>query len=76
MARRKFDKQLKNSAGKLILEEDYSGKEVSQELEIHANSLYRWVQEVEGYGESALPGKETARAKDQHRIRLLGREKR
>ncbi|MDU8932348.1 hypothetical protein V4HA_02361 [Lactococcus cremoris] len=47
MARRKFDKQFKNSAVKLILEEGYSVKEVSQELEVHANSLYRWVQEVE-----------------------------
>ncbi|WP_143465091.1 transposase, partial [Lactococcus chungangensis] len=51
MARRKFDKQFKNSAVKLILEEGYSVKEVSQELEVHANSLYRWVQEVEEYGE-------------------------
>ncbi len=50
MARRKFDKQFKNSAVKLILEEGYSVKEVSQELEVHANSLYRWVQEVEEYG--------------------------
>ena len=30
MARRKFDKQFKNSAVKLILEEGYSVKEVSQ----------------------------------------------
>ncbi|MBR8675334.1 transposase, partial [Lactococcus lactis subsp. lactis] len=43
MSRRKFDKQFKNSAVKLILEEGYSVKEVSQELEVHANSLYRWV---------------------------------
>ena len=34
MARRKFDKQFKNSAVKLILEEGYSVKEVSQELEV------------------------------------------
>ena len=42
---RKFDKQFKKSAVKLILEEGYSVKEVSQELDVHANSLYRWVQE-------------------------------
>ena len=35
MARRKFDKQFKNSAVKLILEEGYSVKEVSQELDVH-----------------------------------------
>ena len=36
MGRRKFDKQFKNSAVKLILEEGYSVKEVSQELEVLA----------------------------------------
>lgn len=59
MARRKFDKQFKNTAVKLILEEGYSVKEVSQELDVHANSLYRWVQEVEEYGENAFPGNGT-----------------
>jgi len=39
MARKKFDKQFKNSAVKLILDEGYSVKEVSQELDVHANSL-------------------------------------
>lgn len=43
MTRRKFDKQFKISAVKLILEEGYSVKEVNQELDVHANSLYRWV---------------------------------
>jgi transposase len=37
MARRKFDKQFKNSAVKLILEEGYSVKEVSQELDVPGN---------------------------------------
>lgn len=46
MARRKFDKQFKNSAVKLILEEGFSVKEVSQELEVHANRLYRWVKKL------------------------------
>jgi transposase-like protein len=39
IARRKFDKQFKNSAVKLVLEEGYSVKEVSQELGVHTNSL-------------------------------------
>lgn len=73
MARRKFDKQFKNSAVKLILEEGYSVKEVSQELEVHANSLYRWVEE---YGESAFPGNGTALANAQHKIKLLEKENR
>ena len=74
MARRKFDKQFKNSAVKLILEEGFSVKEVSQELD--ANSLYRWVQEVEEYGESAFPGNGTALANAQHKIKLLEKENR
>lgn len=49
IARRKFDQQFKKAAVKLILEEGSSFKEVSQELEVHANSLYRWVQQVEKY---------------------------
>lgn len=73
MARRKFDKQFKNSAVKLILEEGFSVKEVSQELEVHANSLYRWVEE---YGESAFPGNGTALANAQHKIKLLEKENR
>jgi len=74
MARRKFDKQFKNSAVKLILEEGYSVKEVSQELDIHANSLYRWVQEVEEYGEDDFT--RTALGDAQHKIKLLEKENR
>lgn len=36
MAIRKFDKQFKNSVVKLILDEGYSVKEISQEPGIHA----------------------------------------
>lgn len=57
MPRRSFDKPFKISAVKLIVEEGFSVKEVSRELSVHANSLYRWVQEVEKYGENAFPGK-------------------
>ncbi len=70
MARRKFDKQFKNSAVKLILEEGYSVKEVSQELEVHANSLYRWVQEVEEYGESAFPGNTFSRVEIKNGVEI------
>lgn len=32
-------------------------REVAKQLGIHSNSLYRWVQEYEEYGESAFPGR-------------------
>lgn len=60
MPRRSFDKAFKIADVKLVTEEGVSVKEVSLQLEIHAKSLYRWVQEVEKYGESAFPGKGSA----------------
>ncbi|WP_146708490.1 transposase, partial [Streptococcus pyogenes] len=56
MPRKTFDKAFKLSAVKLILEEEQPVKMVSSTLEIHPNSLYRWIQEYEKYGESAFPG--------------------
>ena len=51
MPRRSFDKVFKLAAVKLVTEEGFSVKEVNLQLEVHANRLYRWVQEVEKYGE-------------------------
>jgi transposase len=30
--------------------------DVARQLDIHYNSLYRWIREYEEYGESAFPG--------------------
>ncbi|EFT95493.1 transposase [Enterococcus faecalis] len=57
MLRRPFVKVFKISAIKLVIEEGFSVKEVSLQLEVYANNLYRWIQEVEKYGESAFSGK-------------------
>ena len=46
------------------------------EKRYNANSLYRWVQEVEEYGENAFPGNGTALADAQHKIKLLEKENR
>ena len=74
MQRRTFDQQFKLSAVKLIVNESYSVKEVAHDLDIHTNSLYRWVQEYEEYGEKAFPGNGTALADAQHKIKLLEKE--
>ncbi|ELY8226744.1 hypothetical protein SOQ11_002415 [Enterococcus faecalis] len=42
---------LQKSAVKLVIEEGFSVKEVRLQLEVHANSWYRRIQEVEKYGE-------------------------
>ena len=56
MKRKSYDKQFKIAAVKLILEEVVPVSVVAKELEIHQNTLYRWVNEYEEYGESAFPG--------------------
>jgi len=74
MVRRKFDRPYKVSAVKLILEEGYSVKEVSKELGVHYNSLYRWVAEYEKYGEDAFPGHGSALFNAQYENRKLQKE--
>lgn len=56
MARRKFDRDYKLAAVKLIIEDEMDIQEVSQQLDIHPNSLYRWVGEYEKFGDTAFPG--------------------
>lgn len=76
MGRRTFDRQYKIAAVKLVIEEDYSVAEVSNELSIHCNSLYKWINEYEKYGEEAFPGSGTARRSSQYEIKKLERENR
>ena len=48
--------------------------EVSKELDIHYNSLYRWISEYEEYGESAFPGHGTALYSYQYELKKLKAE--
>lgn len=74
MARRSYDKQFKMAAVKLVLEDNISVSEVSKELDIHYNSLYRWISEYEEYGESAFPGHGSALYSYQYEIKKLKAE--
>ena len=56
MSRRKFNKEFKVAAAKLVLDDELPVSQVAQQLSVHPNSLYRWVNEYEKYGESAFPG--------------------
>jgi len=56
MSRRKFNREFKMTAVKLIIDDELPVKHVAEQLQVHANSLYRWVQKYETYGESAFPG--------------------
>ena len=74
MARRSYDKQFKMAAVKLVSEDNMTVAEVSKELDIHYNSLYRWISEYEEYGESAFPGHGSALYSYQYEIKKLKAE--
>ena len=74
MARKSYDKQFKMATVKLVLEYAMTVAEVSKELSIHYNTLYRWISEYEEYGESAFPGHGTALYSYQYEIKKLKAE--
>jgi Transposase and inactivated derivatives len=74
MPRRKFDRNFKLAAVKLVVIEELSVVQVAKELDIHCNSLYRWIREYEDYGESAFPGSGCALYNYQYEINKLKRE--
>ena len=56
MARKRYDKQFKIAAAKVILSGEMSVKQLSEELEIKDRTLRRWANEYEKQGDSAFPG--------------------
>lgn len=74
MTRKTFDKQFKIAAVKLVIEDNMTVLEVSKELSIHYNTLYRWISEYEEYGKSAFPGHGTALYYYQYEIKKLKQE--
>ena len=73
MTRRKFDRNFKLATVKLVINDELPVVQVAKELEIHYNSLYRWIREYEDYGESAFPGHGCALYNYQYEINKLKR---
>lgn len=74
MKRKVYSSEFKQQAVNLVIKEDFTVKQVSRELEIHENSLYRWVGEVEKYGEKAFPGHGSRAYIEQNKIKQLEKE--
>jgi len=55
--RKKFSKQFKIDAVKLITEQGYNVSEAARNLGIHHSSLRRWKKQFETNGNQAFPGK-------------------
>ena len=69
-SRRKFTKEFKEEAVKLITEQGYQISEAARNLGIHANLLSRWKKEIEGGSEEGFsPGSAKLMQAELNRLR-------
>lgn len=54
---RRFDKEFKLSAVKMVTEGGQKAAEVARNLDVQPNSLYNWIKKFSKDGEKAFPGK-------------------
>lgn len=55
--KKRFDREFKISAVKMITQGGHTGAEVARSLGIHPNQLYNWKKKFSEGGEKAFPGK-------------------
>ena len=55
--KKRFDRDFKISAVKMVTEGGHKAAEVARSLGIHSNQLYSWKQKFSNSGEKAFPGK-------------------
>lgn len=63
--RKKYSKDFKIEAVKLIKEQGLSYRKVSEDLGVNATQLVRWVKQLEANGDYAFPGKGKRDARDE-----------
>ncbi|RSU13457.1 transposase [Vagococcus acidifermentans] len=74
MKRRSYSKEFKRQAVLLVLNEGNPPQTVAKQLDVHVNSLYRWITEYETYGERAFPGKGSREFIRQNQLKQLQKE--
>ena len=57
LKKKRFDKDFKISAVRMITEEGHKTAEVARSLGIHQNQLYNWKRKFSDQGNKAFPGK-------------------
>jgi len=55
--KKRFDRDFKISAVKMVTQEGHKASEVARSLGIHPNQLYNWKRKYSNDGEKAFPGK-------------------
>ena len=73
MSRRKYTKEFKIEAVRLVEESDVPVFDAARELGVHPNSLYKWRRQYLADGEEAFPGHGNLTAGDDE-VRQLRRE--
>ena len=74
--RRRYDKEFKISAVKMILEEGMSTAEVSRDLGVNENSLYKWKSEYVSDQQNVFPGKGRMKPEEEEISKLRKQVKR
>ncbi len=74
--RRSNDKEFKISEVKMILEEAISTAEVSRDLGVNKNTLYKWKREYMSDQQQAFPGKGRMKPEDEEISKLRKQVKR
>lgn len=73
MRRRRFSREFKLEAVKLVLERGVCAAQAARDLDVHANVLRKWIREAEGDPGAAFPGHGNMRP-EQLEIERLRRE--
>lgn len=68
--RKKFTKEFKLEALRLMKESGKPAAEIARELGIRRNQLYKWEEKLSAHGEDAFPGHGKRSAKDDEVARL------
>jgi transposase len=68
--RRKFNKEFKEEAVRLIMESDRTLVSVARSLGIHENLLYKWKRQYEEDPEGSFPGKGRLKPQEEDVMRL------
>ena len=71
--RKSFTRDFKIEAVKLVTDSDFTVAEVAKDLDIHPNTLYRWVSQFGENPEEAFPGK-GKQTPETEQLRQLKRE--
>lgn len=67
---KRYDKQFKEEAVKLVLDQERSVVAVAKELGVHESTLYTWLGQYRNHKEQAFPGSGRLKPEDEEARRL------